>query len=181
MRYIALLRGINVGGKSIIRMPILKAVMEKAGFQNVSTYIQSGNIIFDSKEKNITTIVQKIEKELILSFNIPVSVVVKSHLQLKEIVNNVPTDWKKTNGIRCYIAFVKEPTSEKDVEKEITLKEGVDFLKTSEGVLYMTTKLEGITKSGFSKLVSKKIYKKITIRNFNTVKKLLFLIEGKQN
>jgi uncharacterized protein (DUF1697 family) len=63
--------------------------------------------------------------------------------------------------------------------KEITLNEGVDFIAVGIGVLYMSTKLSGITKSRFSKLAGKKIYKDITIRNYNTTQKLLELMEKK--
>ncbi len=178
MKYISLLRGINVGGNMIIRMSNLRAAVENCGFTNVSTYIQSGNIIFESNEKDKSIITAKLENELMKSFNYDSRIIVKTHEQLKLILKNVPTDWKKRRDIRCYIAFVKEPATPADVIRELTLKVGIDSVKAGEGAVYMSTLLSGLTKSGFTKLIHKKVYKEITIRNYNTCQKLLTLMES---
>ena len=83
----------------------------------------------------------------------------------------------KKNDLRCYIAFVREPITSNDVLKEIETKESVDFVKAGQAVVYMSTKLAGLTKSRFTKLAGKKISKDITIRNYTTVQKLLALTE----
>ncbi len=174
MRYVALLRGINVGGNSLVKMSDLKKAFENLGFENVSTYINSGNVIFDSDD-SLTKINEKIDRKLSKIFNFDLTTVVISKKSLEKTTENIPAEWKKSKDLRCYIAFVKEPISEQEVLSKIRLKDGVDSVATYRGVLYMTTKLSGITKSGFSKLARQKIYKHITIRNYNTVKKLLEL------
>ena len=68
-RYIALLRGINVGGNNIIKMTDLKVVFEEIGFTAVSTYIQSGNVLFSTQEQNKQTIEAKIEEHLSKRFD----------------------------------------------------------------------------------------------------------------
>lgn len=178
-KYVALLRGINVGGNSIVKMSELKAAFEKNGFINVATYINSGNVIFESEETNTEKLTFQIEKMLLTNFKMNLRVVIRSQEQLKTVVSNVSDAWKNAKDFRCYIAFVKEPTTPNEVIQEIQLKAGVDFVKAGKHVVYMATKMEGLTKSGFTKLVGKKIYKEITMRNFNTTKKLLELMEGK--
>ncbi len=162
----------------IIKMSDLKAAVENCGFKNVSTYIQSGNIIFESNEKDSDVITTKLEHELLKSLNYDSRIVVRTYQQLKTILSNVPADWKKRNDMRCYLAFVKEPTTAEDVISELELKEGVDSVKAGESVVYMSTLLSGLTKSGFTKLINKKVYKDITIRNYNTCQKILARMES---
>jgi uncharacterized protein (DUF1697 family) len=173
MKYIALLRGINVGGNRIIKMAELKEAVETGGFTNVTTYIQSGNIIFESDENNPDKVTEKLEETLLKRFEFNTGIIVKTFEQFEKIVKGVPADWKYRTDLRCYMAFVKGQGDAEEVVREIKLKEGVDTLVTGEGVLYMSTILSGLTKSGFTKLVGTKIYKEITIRNYNTVRKIL--------
>lgn len=159
-------------------MADLKTAVENCGFTEVSTFIQSGNVIFMSDEKNTERIIEKLESMVLKTFKVNSRIVVRSHTQMKKVVEEVPSEWEKGNNLRCYIAFIKEPITANDVLKEITLKEGVDSVKIGERVLYMSTKLSGLTKSSFTKLASKKIYQDMTIRNYNTTKKLLTLMEA---
>ncbi len=177
MKYVALLRGTNVGGNRIIKMTALKEAVEKCGFTNVSTYIQSGNVIFESDDKSVDTIAAKLEDSLFKHFKYDSSIIVRTHQQFKKVVSEIPIEWKTRNDLRCYLAFIKEPVTAQDVIREIKLKDGIDFVKTGPGVVYLSTLLSGLTKSGFTKLVGKKVYKDITIRNYNTAQKLLALME----
>lgn len=177
MKYVALLRGINVGGNNIIRMVELKKAFEECGYSNVTTYINSGNVIFESEEKNTIKITEKLEKALSQTFNYKARLVIRSHEDLKQVVSDVPSSWKKKNDLRCYIAFVKEPVTVEVVMRDIELREDVDSIDLGKHVIYMSTKLSGLTKSKFNKLAAKKIYQDITIRNFNTTQKLLALME----
>lgn len=177
MKYFALMRGINVGGNNIIKMADLKKTVAESGFTSVSTYIQSGNIIFKSEENDIDKITKKLEEALFKEFGFNSGIIVKTFEQLNKIISEVPDDWKKRYDLRCYIAFIRKPVSEQDVMRDIKLKDGVDFVKAGDKVLYMSTLLEGLTKSGFTKLVGTKIYKDITIRNYNTTQKILALMQ----
>jgi uncharacterized protein (DUF1697 family) len=177
MKYIALLRGINVGGNTIIKMSELKASFEACGYTDVKTYINSGNVLFQTEEKNTERIIQTIEGMLSHTFHYTVRIVVSTHEQIKGILTNVPEEWKRGNDLRCYIAFVRQPITPQEVAKEMAPKEGVDSLKIGKHVVYMSTKLNGLTKSGFTKIASKKVYQDITIRNYNTVQKINTLME----
>jgi uncharacterized protein (DUF1697 family) len=171
-KYISFLRGINVGGKNIIKMTTLKEVVEKCGFRNVSTFIQSGNVIFEA-EGNIKKITNRLETVISKAFNYQSRIVLVSHDQLRRVLSEVPNKWKNHDDLRCYIAFIKEPVTAEAVLAEVKLKEGIDSAKVGKGVLYMSTLLSGVKKSGFTNLIGKKVYKYITIRNYNTAQKIL--------
>ena len=92
----------------------------------------------------------------------------------------VPKEWKSRTDIRCYVGFFSDVINTKTAAKEVVLTEGVDSLKTGSGVLYLTSLISGLTKSGLNKLVGTKIYQEMTIRNYNTTKKLLALMDNAQ-
>jgi uncharacterized protein (DUF1697 family) len=177
MKYAALLRGINVGGNNMIKMTELKASFERSGYTNVITYINSGNVIFESDEKDRKKLTESIESMLSKAFGYKARVHVITHQQVADVAKNVPDEWNKRTDIRCYVAFVMEPMTAEDAAKEVSTREGVDTLKIGPGVLYMTSLLSQLTKSHFNKLAGKPIYKEMTIRNYNTTKKLLALME----
>ena len=85
--YVALLRGINVGGKNLIRMPALKVCFEENGFEDVSTYIQSGNVLFSSSQTGNAALTDRIEAMLGEAFDYVPTVVVRSRKQMKAIVD----------------------------------------------------------------------------------------------
>lgn len=177
MKFVALLRGINVGGNTLIKMADLKESFEKEGFTNVVTYINSGNVIFETNEKNTGSICARLEKAVEDRFGYAIKIVVVSHVQLEEIVEKIPPSWKKGEDLRCYVSFIISPTTVDEAYNQIDIKEGVDFLDKGPGVLYMGTTLSGLTKSSFTKLIGKKIYKEMTMRNLNTVRKILEIME----
>lgn len=177
MKFVALLRGINVGGNNMVKMTDLKAIFEKSGYTNVLTYINSGNVIFESNETNTKKLSENLEGILSKEFAYKARVHVVSQNQIEAVVRDVPTEWNKRSDIRCYVSFVMDPLTAKSAANEVALREGVDTLKIGPGVLYMTSLMSELTKSAFNKLIGKKIYQNMTIRNYNTTKKLLALME----
>jgi uncharacterized protein (DUF1697 family) len=175
MKYIALLRGVNVGGKSSISMSAIKTAFEHEEFKNVSTYINSGNVFFESEEKDVKKLTHTIEAIFETQF-FPIDTVIFSVEEIKKVVKNIPKSWKE-DDVRKYVAFVIPPTKPAEIIPVIKLREDVDFIDSGEYVIYMTTKMSGLTKSGFSKFASHPLYKKVTIRNFNTVQKILSRME----
>jgi uncharacterized protein (DUF1697 family) len=178
MKYVAFLRGINVGGNSLVKMADLKKTVEDVGFEDVITYINSGNIIFESKEKRKKEILKTLERAFLKTFKFNIYVVVLTHTELQTVLKNVPKDWKTRKDIRRYISFLFEGLTPQEAISQIDLKEGIDFIKSGANVLYMTTKLSGLMKSNFRKLITKKIYKLMTMRNYNTCQKVLGLMES---
>lgn len=170
MKYLALLRGINVGCKILIRMNELKTAVESCGFRNVRTYIQSGNVLFEEENMPTARIADILENCFLMTFRNRIPVIVLDQPALTKVMDHVPAEWKKPNDLRMYIAFVKSPVKPEDVVNSVKLNKDVDSMKAGPGVLYMSTKLSGLTKSGFTKLVGTDIYKLISFRSYGTIK-----------
>ena len=178
-KYLTLLRGINVGGNSIIKMADLKACFEKMGYTDVQTYIQSGNVIFRSVETDINKLIATIENGLSEKFNINIPVVVITHKQMKQVVETAPPDYgKDPDNYRYDVIFVKEPLTTSEAMSKITPRQGIDNTWHGESVLYFSRLTSKAGQSYLSKVMSLSIYKLMTIRNWNTTTKLLTLIEN---
>ena len=179
-RYVALLRGINVGGKNVISMASLKACFEEIGFDDVATYIQSGNVLFETTGA-ARTLAAKIEKALEATYKVPLVVVVRSHQQLAKIVSSAPKGFgTQAAKYRYDVAFLKEPVAARSLVKDIPLKEGVDDLAAGTGVLYMRRLTSRATSSRLNRVASIPAYKSMTIRNWNTTTKLLALLDARR-
>lgn len=177
MKYLALLRGINVGGKNLLKMADLKVCLERNGFKAVSTYIQSGNIIFESDLTDRAKLATAMRKAVTAEFGYDSPILLRSHDQLKAVVARAPRGWNSRAGLRRYVAFLREPLTAKHAISELDPKDGVDFVKAGEGVLYLSTLLSRLKQSGFTKVVGKAIYQDMTIRNYSTCQKILALMQ----
>lgn len=173
MRYSALLRGVNVGGKSVVRMVDLKTAMEKCGFSRVQTIIQSGNLIFESEVPDNRKLERAIEACLEKEFQIKSMAVVLDRSQLEKVIANMPDAWQEGDNLRQYIAFIKPPATVQSVMTALKPREGVDSASQGDGVVYMSTILTELSKSGFTRIIDTAAYKDITIRNSKTVRKIL--------
>jgi uncharacterized protein (DUF1697 family) len=175
--YVALLRGINVGGSNLIKMADLKACFEKLGYANVRTYIQSGNVLFESTGST-KHLHEEIESALAKAFQYEPVVVVRAYAQLKQAVQKAPSGFGADPAFKYNVLFIKEPASAADVLSAFTAREGVDKIIGGDGAVYVSTLIAEATKSRLSRLVGLPIYKSITIRNWNTTIKLLQLMEA---
>jgi uncharacterized protein (DUF1697 family) len=177
MKYVALLRGINVGGRNIIKMAALKVCLEQHGFRNVATFIQSGNVIFECDERNSGKLTTQIEGALSKMFDYDSRVVLRSHAQLRAVVAGVPAKWKTRTDLRCNVAFLREPVTARHALAHVDVEPQVDSVQEGKGVLYLSTLVSGLQRSRFTKVIGKSIYRHMTIRNYNTCQKLLALME----
>lgn len=172
-QYLALLRGINVGGNNIIKMANLKACFEKMGFTDVKTYIQSGNVIFKSDTKDINQLTQTIEKTLSEQFNYNSVVVVITHQQLNKVVEEIPAKFgTDKDNYRYDVLFIKAPLKATEIIADIPQHNEVDKTYAGTYAIYFTRLIEKTNRSYLSKLIQLPIYKNITVRNWNTTSKL---------
>ncbi|MFZ5858803.1 MAG: DUF1697 domain-containing protein [Chloroflexota bacterium] len=178
-RYLALLRGINVGGKNIIKMADLKASFEEMGFSNVLTYIQSGNVLLRSDENDKIALTTRIEQGLSRRFDFDAKIVAISHKELAAIVRDAPdrfgTDAKK---FRYDVIFLKEPLTPKEAMESVKVREGVDTAHAGKQALYFSRLISRASQSHLTKIIGTPVYQNMTIRNWNTTTKLLALMEG---
>ena len=177
-RYVALLRGINVGGKNIIAMTDLRAALEAHGLENVSTYIQSGNVLFET-DRPAKTLESEIEAALEKAFKVPLVVVLRSHRQLKSVIDKAPNGFG-TDPDTYYsdAVFLTAPLTAKQVMGIVALRDGVDQAWPGTGVVYFARLGAQRTKSKMSKIVGTPEYKQMTIRSWTTTVKLLGLLDA---
>ena len=178
-RYVALLRGINVGGNNPIPMPALKASFENAGFGDVRTYIQSGNVVFSTPTSSQAELTRRIEDVIRKAFaHYDVSVVLRSRSQMRAIVQKAPKGFgTEPSTYRYDVIFLKAPLTAKAAAKDVPTKEGVDQIWPGTGVIYTSRLDSRATSSRLNRIVGLPVYKSMTIRNWNTTTKLLALLE----
>ncbi len=173
-KYISILRGINVGGNRKILMKDLKSLFEKLSFSNVKTYIQSGNVIFESDQKVLNTdLEQSIQQEITETFGFDVPVIVRTAEECKESVDNNPFCKEPNADIdRLHLTFLKEIPSPELLEK-IKL---FQFLPDRYEIIGKDVFIFCAAGYGTSKLTNpffeSKLKVRATTRNWKTVMKL---------
>jgi uncharacterized protein (DUF1697 family) len=178
-QYLVLLRGINVGGNNIIKMVDLKASFEAMGFANVRTYIQSGNVLLESAEKDKNSLTVRIEKDLSKRFNFQARVVVISQKELAAVVKSAPVGFGEDDKkFRYDVIFLKEPLTPKEAMQSVKVREGVDAAHAGKQALYFSRLISRASQSYLTKIIGMPVYQNMTIRNWNTTTKLLALMEG---
>jgi uncharacterized protein (DUF1697 family) len=176
--YVALLRGINVGGNNLIGMAPLKACFEAEGFREVTTYIQSGNVLFTAGRASQAALTRQIEKALSQTFAYESRVVVRSFEQMKATVENAPRGFgTRPDEFRYDVIFLKEPLTPGEAMKSVTARPGVDRVFAGDSVLYFSRLISKATQSHLSRIVGTPAYKNMTIRNWNTTAKLFALMK----
>ena len=176
MRYVALLRGINVGGKTLIKMADLKECVESLGLDDVSTFIASGNVLFTSDERDAAKLERTIESAIEKRFRLPVKVVVLDRAAYARIVKAIPKSWIGDQTLRANVAFVRRNTDAKQVVRALEPDAAVEEVKAINGAILWATKRDALNKSVMRKLIGGAAYKELTVRNLNTTLKLQELL-----
>lgn len=176
--YLALLRGINVGGKNIIKMADLRCCFEAEGFRDVGTYIQSGNVIFRSPSTGLGTLTKSIEGMLSAAFEYEASVVMRSRKQMRAVVSDAPSGFgERPETYRYDVIFLKAPLAATTAIEDVPARPGVDEAWAGSGVLYFSRRIDQASRSYLSRLASMPVYQRVTVRNWNTTTRLLELME----
>ncbi|HEY0891044.1 MAG TPA: DUF1697 domain-containing protein [Nocardioides sp.] len=176
-QFLALLRGINVGGKNIVKMTDLAACFGEAGYADVRTYIQSGNVLFSAEHVGGPALEQELEQTLVDRFGLPLRVVVRSHAELAATVAAAPADFGGPDH-RCDVLFLKHPvTADEALASFPTLAEGVDEVWPAPGAVLFRRLTAQATRSRLTKVIGTPIYQQMTIRNWNTTTKLLAMLD----
>ena len=177
-RFLALLRGVNIGGKNRILKEDLRETFEGLGFTGVRTYIQSGNILFRSGETSVRELTEVIEKALLDRISYAVRVAVLSSAQYRSAVQAAPVGWGSDDGQRHNALFtLGDTTSEEVFEQLPNPKREIETVTTGPGVLFWSVSKEQLTRTTFLRLPAAPIYQLVTVRNHNTVFKLQELLE----
>lgn len=171
MKYIALLRGINVGNNNRIEMKSLKALFELLGCTVVSTYINSGNVLFES-ELGLAEISEAIESNIEKEFGFAVRTLVKTHQAMKTIADAIPIDWENNLSYKTDVAYLFPEIDSKNIIDELPIKKEYLEIIYIDGALVWNVSRENYNKSQLNKLIGHKLYKLMTVRNVNTARRL---------
>jgi uncharacterized protein (DUF1697 family) len=172
VRYVALLRGINVGGRTLVKMADLKACVTDLGLDDVSTYIASGNVLFTSRRRDAAKLETQIEGAIEARFGLPVKVVVLDRTAYARIVKAIPFSWAGDQSLRANVAFVRRGTDAKAVVRELRPDPAVEQVKAIAGAILWATRRDALGRSVMRKLIGGAAYKELTVRNLNTTLKL---------
>jgi len=178
--HLALLRGINVSGHNMIKMEALKTTLEAIGFQNVTTYIQSGNVFVDTDEENAPKVGFLIKQEIFKVFGHEVPVIVINKEDLSACFKNNPFLKEKEIDIKkLYVSFVSIPLKKESINDLKMSQFKPDEVAIDENRIYIKYAV-GAGKTRFDqKYIEKKLNVTATIRNWNTVTQLLKMFEEK--
>lgn len=177
MRYIALLRGINVGPNGRIRMDALKQLMEQAGFARVLTYIQSGNVLFDSDLPEPAAR-EAIERALKNGAGITTTAVLRTADELHALVRDCPFTQEQIDAAQAanldgesfYVCLLSEQPDEKALTKLASLEQGSDRYVLSGRTIYLL--LTQSVRTSQLAIRLNRIFPNMTSRNWNTTTKL---------
>lgn len=176
MIYVALLRGINVGGKNKMAMPRLKRTFEEVGLTDVTTYINSGNVIFKDSRRQPATIISALEKAIEQDFGFQIKVLIRDLAAIRKTINALPDNWTNDNSMKCDVMFLWDSFDRKDILDDLKIKPDIEDVVYVPGAIIWRVDRPNVTRSGMMKLVGTELYKGMTIRNCNTVRKLAELM-----
>lgn len=178
-KYLALFRGINVSGHNMIKMDALIKMLENMGFQNVETYIQSGNVFLESEEENAASIGFKIKQEITKVFGYDVPVVMVSKTDLVLCFKNNPFLKEKHCDIKkLYVAFISKELTGAAINDLKISNFKPDVAAIDSNRIYIKYAIGAGKTNLDQKYIEKKLNVVATIRNWNTVTKLLEMYNG---
>jgi uncharacterized protein (DUF1697 family) len=173
-KYIALLRGVNVGGKNRVIMADLKSSFERQGFQNVVTYINSGNVLFASDIINESKLKAVCEKLVSADFGLDIVVCVISATDLREALAHAPEWWNNEPDARHDAFFVIPPMTSVEICAHVgDVKAEYEKVAYYGRVIFWSAPMATYSRTRWSKISQDKaMYGAITVRNANTTLKL---------
>jgi uncharacterized protein (DUF1697 family) len=171
MKYVALLRGINVGGNKKVEMKRLKALFESLGYANVSTYINSGNIIFHSSG-NKESVRREMEKSMKREFGFEIQTLIKTEKEMQKIAAAIPAGWYNNVEQRTDVAYLFADADTRKIIDELPIRKEFVDIKYVRGALIWNVKRKDYNKSHLNKIIGHKLYQSMTVRNVNTARHL---------
>ena len=172
MRFVALLRGVNVGGNTKVNMAELRASCERLGYENVKTYINSGNVIFDAAPNDTDKIASQVHDAILRDFGLDISVMVRSIEELQEVIANNPFDGQFDNHKDMHVFFLADELPD---DKRALLMEKhseAEQISVHGKTIYYHLRISIIDSLLGKGFVDKKLKIPATARNWRTVMKL---------
>ena len=174
--FVALLRGVNVGGNNMISMKSLKENFETIGFTHVTTYINSGNIVFHAKEIDPRKLERNIEQMLSSDYQLDSKVVVRSLSEMEKLVKALPPSWNDDSDWRYNVIFLRHSIDSEEILADLPFNRDIEQIVYRPGALLWSAQVTELSRTNMQKLSSRKIFQDMTVRNLNTTRKLYDLM-----
>ncbi len=180
VQYLALLRGINVGGKNLVKMADLRAwpAFEELELEEVATYIASGNVLFRAPRQKREALAARIESKLSKRFGTELRVVLMTAAEMKGVVKGAPRGFGAETH-RCDVIFLRKPLTVKKAFGVLETREEVDKAWPGKGVVYFSRLAAKASGSRLSRVVALPEYQNMTIRSWSTTTKLHALMKSR--
>ena len=175
--YVALLRGINVGGNNIVSMKALKESFERLGFEDVRTYINSGNVLFRSPDGDARNIEERIDRMLAREHALKGKTVVRGDAEMARLVKTIEKEWNPDPEWKYNVVFLRHTLDPNVIVKQLDLKADIERVVCCPGTLLWSARTSTIGRTTMIKLSSRAVYQDMTVRNVNTTKKILALMQ----
>ena len=174
MKYVALLRGINVGKGARVPMKTLKALLEGLGLGEVVTYLNSGNVVFESG-LGASELTQLIEDELGRAFGERIPTLVKTSAEVIAIAESIPNEWGSNDREQTYVAYLFNDVATPGLVEELPVKRQFMSIFYAHGAIVWNIKRENYNRSHVTRIAGHSSYARMTTRNVNTARKLAAL------
>lgn len=158
-------------------MQELKSVFERAGMTSVTTYINSGNVIFSTRARSRARLEARLEAAIADHFGFHVKVLLRDLERMRGAVRGLAPEWVNDETMKCDVLFLWEDVDGPEVLKELTIRADIDDVRYVPGAVLWRVDREHLTRSGMMQVARTPLYQQMTIRNCNTVRKLLELME----
>lgn len=173
MRYVALLRSVNVGGKNILKMEDLRSLFHQMKFSEVTSYIQSGNILFESDPFYPEELEKNIEQQIQAQFRKEIMVMVRSVKAIENLIGQNPFEqYQKIPEIKLYVSFLKSRPGEVPPLPIISIKDGLEIIQVNDQYAFVTSRKVRRMYGFPNNLVEKELNIPATTRNWNTLLKM---------
>jgi len=172
--YIALFRGINIGGNNLLPMKGLMGILEELGLKNIKTYIQSGNVVFQTGKGQRDKITNEISLKILKVYGFGPKVILFNEAEFIEAINNNPFD--TSDGKALHFFFMQSQPESPDLERLVAIQSKTEQFRLNKRMLYLFTP-DGVGRSKLAAKIEKALGVPVTARNWNTVKKLITMVE----
>ena len=176
MRYVGLLRGINVGGANKISMAELKGAFEDAGMVAVRTYINSGNVLFSTDIEDRSRLVDLLQEAIRERSGVSADLQVRDEDDIAAIVGAMPAGWTNDASMKCDVVFLQPDVDRADILDELGPRPGIEDALYVPGAIIWRVDRTDATRSRLTRMVGTPLYDRVTVRNCNTTRKLLELL-----
>jgi uncharacterized protein (DUF1697 family) len=173
MKYVALLRGINVGGKNKIKMEILREICIALGFQNVKTYINSGNLVFETAKIDDKKLAEKIESAIEKEFALKIKVIVRTIKEIENIIKNNPFAGQIENDKDLHVFFLDEELPNEKRELLLSNNNENEMFAVQNREIFCLLRVSVLDSLIGKDYIGKKLKVFATARNWRTVNKIM--------